>query len=96
MPTWINALGASGFGMFYGFVAIYILKRYLPPIADQTPKVKDLVSSLISLVAGGIMAEMVRSIDGVNFIGAYGLGLTLGAALNVVATIWLGFWTRIN
>ncbi len=90
MPTWINALGASGFGMFYGYVAIYILKRYLPPLAEQTPQVKELVSALISLAAGGVMGILVRSIDGINFIGAYGIGLVLGAALNVVVTIWLG------
>jgi hypothetical protein len=96
MPFWMNVLGAAGFGMFYGYVAMYILKRYVPPLADQTPNVKELVSSLTSLVTGGIMAGLVRSIDGVNFVGAYGLGLALGAGLNVIITIWLSFKPKLN
>jgi hypothetical protein len=96
MPIWMNALGASGFGMFYGYVAIYILKRYLPPLAEQSPNVKELVSALVSLAAGGIMGGLVRSIDGINFIGAYGIGLIIGATLNVAITIWLGLRTNKN
>lgn len=90
MPNWINALGAIGFGMFYGYVSIYILKRYLPPLANQLPQVKELVSALVSLAAGGAMGILVRSVDGINLIGTYGIGLTLGATLNVLVTIWLG------
>jgi hypothetical protein len=96
MPTWINALGASGFGIFYGYVVIYILKRYLTTLADQPPNIRELVSALISLTAGGVMGGLVRSVDGVNFIGAYGIGLTIGAMLNVAITIWLGLKSNNN
>jgi hypothetical protein len=91
MSIVVNAIGAGGFGMFYGYVTLYILKRYLPPLSQDTPKIRELVSALLALTAGGVMGAMVRSIDGVNYIGAYGIGLVLGTMLNVTVTIWLGF-----
>jgi hypothetical protein len=91
MSTTVNAIGAAGFGMFYGYVTLYILKRYLPPLSQDAPKIKELISALLALAAGGAMGAMVRSIDGINFIGAYGIGLVLGTMLNVAVTIWLGF-----
>ena len=91
MSTLVNAIGAAGFGMFYGYITLYILKRYLPPLSQDAPRIKELVSALLALAAGGVMGAMVRTIDGVNYIGVYGIGLVLGTMLNVTVTIWLGF-----
>ncbi len=91
MSTLVNAIGAGGFGMFYGYITLYILKRYLPPLTQDTPKMRELVSALLTLTAGGVMGAMVRNIDGVNYVGAYGIGLMLGTMFNVIVTIWLGF-----
>ena len=90
MPTWINALGACGFGAFYGYVAIYIMKRYLPPISPTPPKIKEIVVALIALTGGGAMGALVRSVDRVNYMGPYGIGILIGAAANTAITIWLG------
>lgn len=96
MPTFINALGAAGFGAFYGYISLYILKRYLPPLSQAAPDVKDLVCALLSLAAGGTMGILVRTIDGINYLGTYGLGLVLGAMLNIGITIWLGLSAKNN
>ncbi len=38
MSIAINAIGAGGFGMFYGYITLYILKRYLPPLSQDAPE----------------------------------------------------------
>jgi hypothetical protein len=91
MPIWINALGVAGFGAFYGFVLMYVLKRYLPPLMKTPPSIRDLIYSLTPMGAGGVMGLVVNSIDHINYTGIYGLGLMLGAAVNVGLTLWLGF-----
>ena len=91
MSTVVNAIGAVGFGMFYGYITLYILKRYLPPLSQDTPRIRELISALLALAAGGAMGAMVRNIDGVNYVGGYGIGLVLGTMVNVTVTIWLGF-----
>ena len=91
MSTLVNALGAGGFGIVYGYITLYILKRYLPPLSKETLKIRELVSALLTLAAGGVMGVMVRNIDGVNYIGVYGIGLMLGSLCNVALTIWIGF-----
>jgi hypothetical protein len=90
MPILINAIGAIGFGVFYGYLTIYIMKRYLPPISQTPPKIKDIVIALTTIAGGGVMGTLVRSIDKINYLGPYGIGLVVGAIANTVITIWFG------
>ena len=47
-------------------------------------------SAFVSSVGGEMMGTLVRPIDGINFMGMYGIGLMIGGALNISITIWLG------
>jgi hypothetical protein len=69
---------------------MYILKRYLPPLAQSSPSIKELVLSLASLGGGSAIGAFVVSLDGVNYVGPYGLGLFVGAAANISLSLWLG------
>lgn len=95
MPRWITACGIGGIGVVYGYVLFYVLKRYLPPFSQTPPAIKELVLSLASLGGGGAIGAFVTSLDGINYIGPYGLGLLVGAATNVIVTLCLGLaWYR--
>jgi hypothetical protein len=61
MPTWINALGIGGIGAVYGYVLFYALKRYLPPVAEKPPAIKELVFLLASLGVSGAIGASVTS-----------------------------------
>ena len=89
MPIWINALGIGGIGMVYGYVLIYALKRFLPPVAEDSISVKELILLLSALGMSSILGTAFGSMDGVNYIGPYGLGFVSGAAANIGVTVLL-------
>ncbi len=90
MPVWINACGISGIGIVYGYVLFYVLKRYLPPFSQAPPSIKEMVVSLGSLGGGSAIGVFVTSLDGISYIGPYGLGLLIGASANIAITLALG------
>jgi hypothetical protein len=89
MPLWINALGIGSFGVFYGYVMFYILKRCLPPMSQTKPDLKELVFTLASLGGSGAIGAWITAVDGTNLVGPYGLGLLIGLAINVVLSYWV-------
>ena len=82
MPIWINALGIGSIGVVYGYVLFYALKRYLSPASQERPTLRELFVALATLSAGGIIGASVTTMDAINYIGPYGIGLLLGSALN--------------
>lgn len=84
MPLWITAIGIGSYGVFYGYVMFYVLKRYLPPVSQTPPALKELVFTLASLGGSGVIGAWITAVDGVNLTGPYGLGLLIGLVLNVM------------
>lgn len=84
MPLWITAVGIGSYGVFYGYVMFYVLKRYLPPVSQTPPALKELVFTLASLGGSGVIGAWITAVDGVNLAGPYGLGLLIGLVLNVM------------
>jgi hypothetical protein len=94
MPLWINAIGTASIGCVYGYVLLYVIKRYLPPVAAQSPALKDLVLFLTSLSIGGVIGASITSIEGINYVGPYGIGLLLGFVANISVTFAVNRSTR--
>jgi len=99
MPIWINALGVTSIGIFYGYILLYTLKRYLPPVSQHSPSLKELALLLVTLGFGGVIGVSVTSIDNINYMGLYGLGLLIGLATNVAFTVIteiIYYWLQIK
>jgi len=89
MPVWIDSLGIASIGVVYGYILFYALKRYMPPVTQAPLTVKELLLLLTTLgLSGGISAAFV-SVNGINQIGPYGIGLLIGSATNVGLSLWL-------
>ena len=86
MPSWISAIGIGCIGAVYGYSMFFALQRYLPPISQTPAAPKELVLLLAAVGVGGAIGVSITSLDGVNYIGPYGIGLMLGVVINVVLT----------
>jgi len=69
-----------------GYILIYSVKRQLPPVSKSRTALKEVVMSLVWIGIGGTIGAAVISLDGVNYIGPYGIGLLAGVAANVAIT----------
>lgn len=86
MPIWLSALGVWGIGVVYGYILFYSLKRYMPPVTERPPSLRELVLFLAAMGLSGVMGASFASLDDVNYVGPYGLGLLLGMTANIVAS----------
>lgn len=89
MPIWINAIGVGCLGCVYGYILFYSIKRHHQPITDGALSVKETLSVLAAIGAGGAIGAAFISLEGVNYIGPYGIGALLGLISNVTLTLWL-------
>lgn len=87
MSIIITALGIGCIGCVFGYVLLFTLKRYLPPISKQPSSLKDVSMFLATLGLGGSFGLSLTDIEGTNYLGPYGLGLLVGLAANVAFTI---------
>lgn len=87
MPIWINALGVAGLGVVYGYLAFYALKRYLPPATKQPPRLRELLVFLATLGLGGAIGAPLAAVDGISYVGPYGLGLLGGLLANIAVSV---------
>ncbi len=97
MPIWINALGVGCMGIVYGYILFYSLKRHYPPSTGAPLPIKETLVVLTAISATGAIGAAFVSLDGVNYIGPYGIGLLAGLSVNVVLTLWIeGFFKYRN
>jgi hypothetical protein len=87
MPIWLNALGVAGIGVVYGYTIFYSLKRYMPPVARRPPSIRELLLFLVAMGLSGAIGSSFVSLDGVNYVGPYGLGLLGGMVANIVLSV---------
>jgi len=87
MPIWITAFGVAGMGAMYGYFAFYALKRFLPPVAKHPPRVREVLFFLVTLGLSGAIGAPFIAVDGVNYVGPYGLGLLAGLLVNIVLSV---------
>lgn len=87
MPIWINALGVAGIGTMYGYFAFYVLKRYLPPVSQQRPRIRDLLLFLSALGLSGAIGAPFVTVGGMSYVGPYGLGLLAGLIANIAVSV---------
>lgn len=87
MPIWINAVGIGCMGCVYGYVLFYSFKRHHPPIVQSSLSIRDTVSLLAAIGVGGVLGAAFRSLEGINYVGPYGIGLLLGVMINVILTL---------
>jgi len=95
---WVNLFGIGCIGTVCGYILFYTLKRLHSPSTGVPFPVGEVITLLTAVGAGGIIGGIYKAIDGVNYIGGYGIGLLLGFAINVVLTIRhedpFGVWRR--
>jgi dipeptide/tripeptide permease len=87
MPIWVSAMGIACIGLVCGYILFYSVKRHFPPTASGPLPVQQLIMLLGAVSAGGIIGGAFIALEGVNYIGAYGIGLAVGVAINVALTV---------
>lgn len=87
MPTWFNAVGVMCIAVVCGYILLYSFKRLQPPLRQTPLAVGEVIALLAAITASGTLGRAFVSLEGVNYIGAYGVGLLLGATINIVLTI---------
>lgn len=87
MPILITALGVGCIGTVYGYILFYSFKRHHPPVAEEPLPLNEVISLLAAVGAGGALGSVFLALEGVNYVGPYGIGLLLGVAANVLLTI---------
>jgi hypothetical protein len=73
--------------MVCGYVTFYVLKRHQPPTTPTPIAINEVVALLVALGAGGLIGGAFVALEGVNYIGGYGIGLLVGFVANVLLTI---------
>lgn len=87
MPIWFSALGIACIGAVFGYMIFYSFKRHQPPMAKAPLPFAEVLALLVSVGAGGTLGKTFTNLEGVNYIGAYGIGLLIGMVANIVLTI---------
>ncbi len=88
MPIWINAVGIGCIGVVCGYLIFYSYKRQHPPMSQQPLAMGEVITLLTAIGAGGVIGGAFIALEGVNYVGSYGIGLLLGVAVNVSLTMW--------
>lgn len=83
---WFDYFGVGSIGIVYGWVLFWVLKQYLPPIAETPTPFKELFPSLIMLVFGGSIGSVLTELHSVSYIGPYGVGFLIGSISNLGVT----------
>lgn len=87
MPQIVSVIGIACIGVVCGYVLFYSLKRNQPPISSAPLPISEVVVLLAAIGAGGVIGGAFIALEGINYIGAYGVGLLLGVAINVYLTM---------
>lgn len=87
MPVWINAIGIACIGIVCGYLVFYSYKRLHPPLSEHPLPVGEVIALLTAVGAGGAIGGAFIALEGVNYVGAYGIGLLIGVIANVGLTI---------
>lgn len=87
MPILITATGVGCIGAVYGYILFYSFKRHHPPVVAKPLPLNEVISLLAAVGAGGALGSVFLALEGVNYVGPYGMGLLLGVAVNVTLTI---------
>lgn len=87
MPLWITAVGIGSLGAVYGYLLFYGFKRQQTPLVEKPLPLKEVVSLLAAIGSGGMLGGAFLLLEGVNYIGPYGIGLAIGVAINVKLTM---------
>ena len=88
MPVWISAIGIGCIGMVCGYLVFYSYKRLNPPLNRHALQVGEVITLLTAVGAGGAIGSAFIALEGVNYVGAYGIGLLLGVVANIGLTMW--------
>lgn len=87
MPIWITALGVGCIGVVCGYILFYSLKRSQPPTASIPLSMREVITILAAVGAGGAIGGAFIALEKINYIGPYGIGLLLGTSINVYLTL---------
>lgn len=87
MPIWINAIGVGCIGAVCGYILFYSFKRHHPPTTSAPLPVAEVITLLTAVSAGGAIGGVFIALEGINYIGAYGIGLFIGVTGNVSLTM---------
>lgn len=87
MPLVITAIGIGCIGSVFGYILFYSFKRHHQPMVPAPLPMSQLLTVLVAISAGGVVGNAFLDIQGVNYIGPYGIGLTIGVMIEVVLTL---------
>lgn len=85
MDPRITLYGIAGIGASCGYLLLFILKRYLPPIHETLPPLKQAGSFVVALAGGAAVFGI--GVGFAEYIGPYGIGLFTGLMINVLLTL---------
>lgn len=84
MNIWITSIGISCIGVVYGYLLFYSYKRH----HVETPlPISQVITLLVAIGTGGVIGGAFLALEGVNYIGPYGIGLLIGVSVNVILTM---------
>ena len=87
MPIEITAIGIGCIGAVFGYILFYSFKRHHQPIAPLPLPINQLLTILVAISASGVVGSVFLDLQGVNYIGPYGIGLAFGVAIEVFLTL---------
>jgi len=89
MPIWITATGVGCIGVTYGYMLFYSFRRHQTPLVETPMPMSQVLTLLGAIGAGGAIGGAFLTLEGVNYFGAYGIGLLMGVIANICVTIYL-------
>ncbi len=87
MSLEITAIGIGCIGSVFGYILFYSFKRHHQPLNPSPMPINQLVMILVAIGAGGVVGNAFLNVQGINYIGPYGVGLTIGVAIEVILTL---------
>jgi len=88
MPIWTSAIGVACIGAVCGYILFYSFKRHHPPTVPSPLPVTEVITLLAAVGAGGVIGGAFLALEGINYIGPYGIGLLFGTSTNVLLTLF--------
>lgn len=84
MNIWVTAIGVGCIGAVYGYMLFYSYKRHHK---EMPLPINQVIALLVAIGSGGVIGGAFLVLEGVNYIGPYGIGLLLGLASNILLTM---------
>ena len=84
-----SQIGVMCIGICMGFWVQYVLRRLLPPVTPDRPRIEDIITLLGSISVTGMIGGGMSVLPEGSMIGPYGVGLLIGLVANTGIILWI-------